>query len=206
MRQADAHAALLSTNRAVITTAEARALWHASRQTTTRRLRALEGAGFVRKVRHGLWALDPEIDPFAVAPFLTAPLPAYVSFSSALSHHGMIEQIPKRIGVATLGRPRQVETSVGAFSVHRLAPEVFGGFEGSADSGYIARPEKALFDSVYTRAAAGRRAFFPELTLPPGFDDGALQDWVDRIPGKRLRTLVPRHLEEVLRHAEREPV
>lgn len=204
MRQADAHRALLSMNRAVFTTREAAALWQAQGRTASRRLRALEVAGFVRRLRQGLWALDPQIDPFAVAPFLTAPFPAYVSFVSALSHHEMIEQIPKEITVATLNRPQKVETSIGTFSIHRLGPELFGGFEGSVENGYIARPEKALFDSVYTRAAAGRQAFFPELTLPVGFDDAALQDWVDRIPGKRLKTLVPRYLDEALTHAERE--
>ncbi|MGH2975054.1 MAG: type IV toxin-antitoxin system AbiEi family antitoxin domain-containing protein [Solirubrobacterales bacterium] len=204
MRQSDAHRALLSMNRAVLNTREAAALWQTRMQTASRRLRGLEEAGFVRRLRRGLWTLDPQIDPFVVAPFLTAPLPAYVSFVSALGHHGMIEQIPKQITVATLHRPRKVETSVGTFSIHRLAPELFGGFDGSVEDGYIARPEKALFDSVYTRAAAGRQAFFPELTLPAEFDDDALQDWVDRIPAKRLNTLVPRYLREAMSHAVRE--
>lgn len=206
MRGAEAHRALLSMNRAVLTTREAAALWQTQIRTASRRLRALEQAGFVRRLRRGLWTLDPRIDPFAVAPFLTAPFPAYVSFASALSHHGMIEQIPNQITVATLDRPRKVETSVGSFSIHRLNPDIFGGFEGSVENGYVARPEKAVFDSVYTRAAAGRQAFFPELTLPPEFDDEAIQGWVDRIPGKRLRTLVPRYVGEALSHAEREPI
>lgn len=204
MRQADAHRALLSMNRAILTTREAAALWRTQTRTASRRLRALEEAGFVRRLRRGLWALDPQIDPFAVAPFLTAPFPAYVSFASALSHHGMIEQIPKQVAVATLDRPRKIATSVGAFSMHHLAPEVFGGFEGSVEDGYVALPEKALFDSAYTRAAAGRQAFFPELTLPAEFDDDALSDWLDRIPGKRLKTLLTRHLSEALSHAEQE--
>ncbi len=159
---------------------------------------------WVRQLRKGLWALDPRIDPFAVGPFLTAPFPAYVSFASALSHHGMIEQIPRQITLATLGRRQTVKTSVGAFSIHRLAPEVFGGFEGSVKDGYIARPEKALFDTVYTRAAAGRQAFFPELTLPAEFDDDALSYWIDHVRSKRLKTLLPRYLNEALSHAERE--
>jgi hypothetical protein len=44
----------------------------------------------VRHLRRGLWSLDPDLDPFALPPFLTAPLPAYVSFWAALAHHGMI--------------------------------------------------------------------------------------------------------------------
>lgn len=204
MRGVDAHRALLSMNRTVLTTREAAALWQTPIGNAGRRLRALEGAGFVRHLRRGLWTLDPQIDTFAVAPFLTAPFPAYVSFASALSHHAMIVQIPKQITVASLGRPRRAETSVGRFSIHRLAPEVFGGFEGSVEDGYIARSEKALFDAVYVRAAAGRQAYFPELTLPAHFDDGALRGWITRIQGKRLRTLVPRYLDEALSQADRE--
>lgn len=202
MKQADVHRALLSANRAILSTREATALWQTQARTASRRLRSLEEAGFVRQLRQGLWALNPQIDPFEVAPYLTAPLPAYVSFSSALSHHGMIEQIPRQTTVATLDRPQEIITSVGTFSIHRLAPEVFGGFETSDGNSYIARPEKALFDSVYARAAVGRQAFFPELTLPAEFDEDALQGWLDRIPSKRLKTLVPRNLGESLRHAE----
>jgi hypothetical protein len=54
--------------------------------------------------------LDPNVAPFVLAPYLTVPLPAYVSFFSALSRHGMIEQIPgnPREGDLRLGlRPRR---------------------------------------------------------------------------------------------------
>ncbi|HEX3957490.1 MAG TPA: hypothetical protein VHZ03_12805, partial [Trebonia sp.] len=59
-------------------------------------------------------------------------------------------------------------------------------------------PEKALFDLVYLRAAAGGRAYLPELTLPDEFDHDALSSWVDRIGSPRLCTLVSRRLKELL--------
>ncbi len=204
MRPHEAHRALLQLDRAVLTTREAATLWRTRSQTASRRLRALEDDGFVRQLRRGLWTLDPAIDPFAVAPFLTAPFPAYISFASALSHYEMIEQIPKRVEVASLDRPRVIATSVATFSIHRLAPGLFGGFAGSTEDGYIARPEKAVFDAVYTLAASGRQAFFPELTLPAGFDDEALGEWIERIGASRLKTLVRRHLDEALGHAQRD--
>jgi hypothetical protein len=67
--------------------------------------------------------------------------------------------------------------SSGVYVVHQLVPELFGGFEGTDRSGFLARPEKALFDIVYVRAAAGSRAYLPELSLPPGFDRGELSHW-----------------------------
>lgn len=189
---------LLRLDRRVITTSEAAAVWRTSGRTAGRRLKAMDEGGLVRLLRRGLWALAPGIPPFAVAPFLTAPFPAYVSFWSAFAYHQMIEQIPRRISVASLDRAKRISTTIATYEIHHLAPELFGGFGGSEDSGYMATPEKALFDAVYVRAASGTRAFFPELSLPAGFEDGDLERWVERIESARLRTLVSRRLAEVL--------
>jgi predicted transcriptional regulator of viral defense system len=164
----------------------------------------MEKAGLLRRLRRGLWALDPNIEPFAVAPYLTAPFPAYVSFWSALSRHGMIEQIPRQITVASLDRARRIDTSIGTYSVHHLSPELFGGYEGSEETGYLATPEKAVFDTIYVRAASGSKAFFPELSLAADFDEARAELWTGRIAGPRLRTLVSRRLSKALRRATRE--
>ena len=149
-------------------------------------------------MRRGLWSLDAELDPFALAPYLTAPFPAYVSTFSALAEHGMIEQIPGRVSLVSLDRARRIQTALGAFEVHHIAPELFGGFVEWRRGGSIAGPEKALFDLVYLRAAAGGRAYLPELTLPEGFDRDALSGWGERIESPRLRTLVSRRLTELV--------
>jgi predicted transcriptional regulator of viral defense system len=188
-------------DRPVFTTREAAALWRGAQTSASRRLGSLEEAGLVRRIQRGLWALDPSIEPAVVAPYLTAPLPSYVSLFSALAEHGMIEQIPRQISLASLARPRRIVTSLGVFVVHRLAPELFGGFRGTGSSGYLATPEKALFDLVYVRAAAGSRAFLPELTLPAHFDRAEFGRWSSRIESRRLRTLVTRRLRELLREA-----
>jgi len=203
MRAADAYGDLLRMDRPVVTTREAAARWGAERRTAGRRLRTMEEAGLVRRLRRGLWALDCDIEPFTVAPYLTAPFPAYVSFWSALSHHGMIEQIPRQISVASLDRAQRIGTTVGAYTIHHLAPELFGGFQGGEKAGYLARPEKALFDTVYVRTAAGSRAFFPELTLTATFSHVELEEWAGRIESLRLRTLVARRLHEAVEQASR---
>jgi len=198
MTPLDAYGDLLKMKRAIVTNREAAARWQTSPGTAARRLRRLEDAGLVRRLRRGLWALDPKVAPFVVAPYLTGPLPAYVSFFSALSRHGMIEQIPRQISVASLDRARRITTSIGTYEIHHLAPELFAGYEGSEETGYLAIPEKALFDSVYVRAAVGGRAFFPELSLPSDFDDAKLREWTARIGSARLRTLVSRRFDEIL--------
>lgn len=198
MRATAAYADLLRMGRPVVTTREAAARWHTEQRTAGKRLKAMEGAGLVRNLRRGLWALKTDIEPFAVAPFLTAPFPAYVSFSSALAQHGWIDQIPRQVSVASLDRSKKIATSIGTYDVHHLAPELFDGYEGSEETGYLAHPEKALFDAVYIRAAAGSKAFFPELHLPADFDPARLDTWTDRIASARLRTIVSRRLREVL--------
>lgn len=204
MRRADAYGELLRIGRPIVTTREAATRLRASVSSTSHMLRALEEAGLARRLRHGLWALRPEIDPFVVAPYLTAPFPAYVSFWSALASHGMIEQIPRQTSVASLDRARRVATAIGTYSIHHLAPELFDGYRGSEATGYLATPEKALFDTVYVRAARAARAFFPELSLPQGFDATQLATWAGRVATPRLRTLVSRGIDEALRQASRE--
>lgn len=199
MRSIDAYADLRRMDRPVLSTAEAGARWGTGRRTTDYRLKGMEESGLVRRLRPGLWTLDADLQAFALAPYLTAPYPAYVSFWSALAHHGLIEQLPRRISVASLCPARTIKTAIGSYEVHQLAPELFGGYSGAERDGYVAAPEKAIFDTVYVRTAAGGRAFFTELHLSRDFDRREVERWVDRIESPRLRTLVARRTREVLR-------
>lgn len=201
MKAVEAYAQLRQLDRPVFTTREAAALWRSEQSSASHRLRRLGASGLVLQVRRGLWALDPEIEPRVVGPYLTSPFPSYVSLFSALAEHEMIEQIPRQISLVSLARPRPIPTSLGTYTVHQLSPELFGGFEGNERSGYLARPEKALFDLVYVRAAAGSRAYLPEFSVPKDFDRGELNRWAGRIDNRRLRTLVDRRLRELLSQA-----
>src|SRR5881227_2229193 len=181
MNPTQAYTELRRLDRPVFTTREAAALWRDQQTSTSRRLGALEQAGLLLRIQRGLWALDPGIEPRVVGPYLTAPLPSYISLFSALAEHGLIEQIPRQISLVSLARPRRIPTSLGLYIVHQLTPELFGGFDGTERHGYLARPEKALFDLVYVRTAAGSRAHLPELALPKDFDRGELGRWSERI-------------------------
>lgn len=205
MKAMDAYGDLRRMGSAVVTTREAAARLKTSARNASRALREMQHAGLVRRLRQGLWALDPEIEQFAVAPHLTAPFPAYVSLFSALHRHGLIEQIPRPVSVVSLDRARLIETSIGYYEIHQIAPELFGGYEGSPQHGYLATPEKALFDLVYIRAAAGDRAYLPELSLPADFDRSELKRWGEKIRSARLRTLVSRRLRETISGATSEP-
>ena len=153
MKATDAYGELLRIGSPIIETRDAAARLGLSGARASNLLRSFAEAGLARRLRRGLWALGPEnVEPFQLAPYLTAPDPAYVSYWSALARHGMIEQIPRQVFVASLHEAEQIETALGSFSIHQLAPELFGGYGGTAERGYLATPEKALFDTVYLRA------------------------------------------------------
>jgi predicted transcriptional regulator of viral defense system len=202
VRSADAYADLLKLGRPIVETGEAANRLALSTKRTSELLRSLEETGLVRRVRHGLWALNPKLDPFAVPPYLTAPFPAYVSVWSALARHGMIEQIPRTISVCSTVEPRRTSTSFGVYEIHHLVPELFDGYTGDDVKGYLAIPEKALFDTVYLRAPQGGQLRLPELELSEGFDaDNKLSEWLGRIERPRLQTLVARGLAEAINRA-----
>lgn len=204
MKLAEAYADLVQMGRPVFTNREAAARWGTEQVTASRRLRGMEEAGLIRRLRRGFWSIQRDIEPVAAAHFLTAPFPAYVSFWSALARYGLIEQIPRQISVASLDRSRRIETSIGTYVVHHLGPPVFGGFTGSEAEGYVASAEKAIFDVIYVKAAAGGRAYFPELSLPRDFDRSELATWIERIESPRLRTMVSRGVHQALKSAAEE--
>lgn len=202
MKPIEAYGDLRRIGAPIFSTREAAARLQTSVSNASHSLRSMEDAGLVRRVRQGLWSVEPDVDPVVVPPYLTAPFPAYISFWSALARHDMIEQIPRKIFVASLDRSRQVKTSLGIYSIHHLAPELFSGYEGSGTTGYIAVPEKALFDTVYIHKARGARISFPELSLPVGFDRRKLAAWADRISTGRLRTQISSGLQQAVSQAE----
>lgn len=191
---------LLRMAKPVITTGDAALRLGLTRPAATRALGRLAAAGLVLRLRHGLWSLDPRVDPLLLPEYLTAPFPAYVSLQSALHLRGMISQIPQVIYVTSLAPTRRIKTRVGDYSIHRLAPSFFGGFETTASGVRLARPEKALLDSLYLAPARSRLfAALPEVEIPRGFDRKEARRWVERIPAGPRRRLVERRLEKLLK-------
>jgi predicted transcriptional regulator of viral defense system len=188
----------------VVSTAEAAAALRRTTSSASRLLRGLEGAGSAHHVRAGLWVIGPnQPDPFTIAGELTRPHPAYVSFLSALNHHGMIDQIPREISVASLGRAQVIRTSLGTFSVHHLPPGLFGAWQ-ETERGSVATPEKALFDLAYVSAVhSGRPRKVPELELPADFDRKAIDWWIERIESGRLATMTRLGIDQMLARATR---
>jgi len=203
MRATDALSELQDLGLPVIETGEAVALLGISSDYGSKLLRRLESTGQINRIGRGLWLINRDADPAVVVPYLTRPFPSYVSLYSALAHHGMIEQIPKQVFAVSLDRhTHTVETPRAAYSIHHIAPEVFGGYIGNDRTGFFATSQKALFDSVYLPSAQRRSAHLPELELPSDFDLDDLAYWTNRIKAPWLRAKVSQTLDRLLKSTE----
>ncbi|MBX3184109.1 MAG: hypothetical protein KIT72_01190 [Polyangiaceae bacterium] len=186
----------------VVVTSDAAAALQLTTAAASQTLTRLAQVGLIRKLRHGTWWLESAVDPLRLPEYLTYPMPAYVSLQTALHRRGLIEQIPEVVYAVSLAKPARLTTSVGTFSVHHVAPEVFGGFEVIEHDVKLATAEKALFDFAYL--SSGRSRLFtslPELELPRGFKQSHLSRWLTKIPSSRSRTLTAQKLDELLARA-----
>jgi predicted transcriptional regulator of viral defense system len=182
-------ASLRGMGRRLVTTRDAAVRLGHSTSAASHLLRRLADAGVVLAIRRGLWALEPNVDPMQLAVWATAPYPSYISLWSALHAHGMLAQIPRETHVVSVGRPQRIETALGILVVHRVAPEVFGGYEITNDV-QLATPAKAVFDLAYLSASHGQRfRHLPELELGRGYRPQGVQLWVSKIKSTRLRAM-----------------
>ena len=190
-------------HRPVFTTYELSAISGKSLSTTTQSLNFLQKQGLIFRIYRGIWvdADNKKLSPYTVIPFLFPRQRAYVSFISALHLYGIIEQIPQIITIASMAHTKIIQTKVGTFSVHRIAPTFFDGFNWYKESGtfLIAEPEKALIDSLYLSAHRKKQfGHFPELHFPKSFSFNKTKKWVKKIPDVKTRCYVDQKLNIIL--------
>jgi predicted transcriptional regulator of viral defense system len=203
MKLLEAHAALLELGVPTFTTGEVAAALRIDRNHAAKILSRLAETGHCVRIARGRWALPERTQPLMLPEALTAPTPSYVSLQSALHHHGMIDQIPAVIYAVTLAPTREVQTPLGAVSLHRVTPSFFCGYEVHPVTGIkLAVPEKALVDVLYLRPARSRRfRSLPELELPRRFSVRRAMSLVAKIGSASRKTFVRRELERVLGEA-----
>jgi predicted transcriptional regulator of viral defense system len=181
---------LRSLERPMIRTAEVAAILGISGSNASHLLASLQKSGATLRIAPGQWALMASPSPYLVASWLTDPYPSYVSLYTALSRRGIISQIPRTIYVVSIADTKTVRTPVGVFSVHRLPPELFSGYEERSGE-RMATAEKAVFDTLYLARARGRRfSHLTEIELPDGFDPEVLRFWTAKIKSQAVRSYV----------------
>jgi predicted transcriptional regulator of viral defense system len=174
-----------------------------SLSTATQALTALEVKGVILKASRGLWCLqigNAKPSAYSLVPFLV-PGRAYVSFISALHLHGVIEQIPQSITLASTGHTKTIRTKLGIFFIHRITPSFFKGFGWYKGDGsfLVAEPEKALVDCLYLSVHKKNQfGYFPELHLSKAFSFKKAKEWAKSISNPKTRLAVLRKLNQVL--------
>ena len=188
--------AIKKLKRPIFTTREAAACAGGSLSNTVQALNHLAKEGVAIKIARGIWGLDmggARFSQYSVIPFLLPRSRAYVSFLSALHLHGIIEQIPQSVMLASTGHTKTAKTKLGTFFFHKISPGFFRGFGWYKGSGefLIAEPEKALVDCLYLSARKKKQfGHFPELSFPKSFSFKKARRWAGEIPDKRLRASV----------------
>jgi predicted transcriptional regulator of viral defense system len=192
--------------RPVFTSRELAASSGKSPSTTTQALNYLARQGLVLKVYRGIWIEtgNNRISQYSIIPFLFSRQRAYVSFISALHLHGIIEQIPQVVTLASTGHSKIIRTKLGDFSVHQITPKYFKGFDWYREDGtfLIAEPEKALADALYLSAHKKKQfRHFPELNPPKTFRFDKVRSWIADIPSLKTRRSVEKRWEDLCEHA-----
>lgn len=118
--------------------------------------RALKKGTLIR-LKRGVYLVGKNaptlIEPFEIAHQLYGS--SYISFESALAHHGWIPEAVRTTTSATIKRHTTIQTPIGTF-VYERAPkfQFFMGVERIATSSHIflmAHPWKAIADYLYSR-------------------------------------------------------
>ena len=199
---------VMGLGRPVFSVRELSAVSGKSPSNVSQGLAFLRRQGLAVKVAHGVWAAGGAMpSPYAVIAHILPKQRAYVSFISALHLHGIIEQIPQVITLASVAHSVEIKTAAGVFAVHHLAPSFFSGFgwrEG-AGSFLLAEPEKALVDCLYVSTFRKRQfSHFPELRFPKSFSFKKAYGWIDAIKSRRAASHARRGLALIEKTRRRE--
>ncbi len=183
-----------------ITTREAAQLTGLSIPATSMALRRLASEGLSTPLKKGNWLLGKSASKLGTLVTAAAdPYQAYLSGWSALRMHDRIQQIPQKQFAVTLGRPGEVDVASTKVALHHITPELFGGYNyDSRADGFIASPEKAIFDLAYLAAMTRSRVSgsLPETNLR-GLKWKEVKDWAGRIRNPSLRRAVERNLKQI---------
>lgn len=183
-----------------VTTRTAAQLAGVSIPAASMALRRLAAESLSTPLKKGSWMIGAATSkPGALVTAAADPYVAYLSGASALRLHERIQQLPQSQFAVTLGRPREIKMAGGHIELHRIKPELFGGyaFDPRVD-GFVASPEKAIFDLAYLTAMNRSRVSgsLPETDLK-GLRWSEVHQWLRRIPTPRVRAAVTEALDRI---------
>jgi len=199
MNQSEALAKLRALYSTAFTTRDAAHLLGVTVNATAKLLDRLARVGLLVRIMRGRWVVPDKFNRLCL-PELVAGESTYVSMQSALSFHGMIDQIPSCVYGVTCGRGMVQETPLGRVSLHHVTPEFYTGYDTPTDIAWlkIATPEKALVDTLYLRMSSkGDFKSLPELEFPDEFDWKQAEKFASLSQNKSRRTMMLEALERL---------
>jgi len=118
-----------------------------SESTLNRLIRDLVDSDILGKLERGKYFLnDTRVNDFVKANIIFSP--SYVSFETALNHHGILSQFPYETTSATPKKSKTKNIDGKIYSYAHIKKSLFWGY--IKQGGYlIAEPEKALLDQLY---------------------------------------------------------
>lgn len=121
------------------------------RQAAIKFLSRRKRRGDIEQLKRGLYALSLQTPPlYRVANRLYRP--SYLSFETALSHHGIIPETVYAFTSATPKTSQEFEALGNVFTYHKIKPSAYSGYKPMKIDGHtilIATPEKAVVDFLY---------------------------------------------------------
>jgi len=159
---------ILSDQSVIFTTRSFAIIHNLSVSAASHQLTRMCSAELLTPISRGIWAntQHPHFSVLSCIPKLLGAEQGYLSFLSALHLHGAISQIPATIQIATTGRGRKLQSTIGTFEFFQIKPELMQqGIEWSESRipYRVATIEKATFDTLYLATRKGRRfAALPE--------------------------------------------
>lgn len=106
--------------------------------------------------------------------------PSYISFETALSHYGILAQIPYTITFATQRTSKKIKIGYTAVEYSHLKNDLFFGYKLENNKS-IAEPEKALLDQLYLVSRGLRTINIAELDLKD-IDQDRFNEYAKRFP------------------------
>jgi predicted transcriptional regulator of viral defense system len=146
---------IYSTNQKFFTTKDLRDVLEINnRRTFEQTVKRLEEENILTKIERGKYLkTNSNYEKFEIAQFIYNP--SYISFETALSYYGLINQLPFEITSATPKKGVEKEFEGQLYSYQHMQKELYIGFKKEEEY-LIALPEKAIFDQIYISIAGNK--------------------------------------------------
>lgn len=201
---------LVNWPKSYITGADLKILIDKSYDACHSQVKRLSQEGLLIKIKNDLYLIKQSLrndipDKFELAELIWGP--SYISFESALSHHGWIPEAVYTTSSACTKKGKNIATPIGLFSYEHIPTDAFSiGIHHQNDNNVcflIATPWKAISDLIYARKKKwpNCRALCDDLRIESesiSVSDKELLLYLSQVyPSVRTRTILRQFYEEL---------